>query len=132
MNREIKFRGKTNTGYWITGNLVYSQNIQPAIYFEVGKGKVKSFDWAYVNPETVGQFTGLIDKNGKELYFGDFVKLRNTSQIWEVVQDGFGVPVFIAENNTIMIDFMDYFGMYGRNDFEIIGNYYENTELLKS
>ena len=59
--REIKFRGKTANGEWAYGSLVYSENIQPAIYFEVGKGSIKTFDFVYVKPETVGQFTGLYD-----------------------------------------------------------------------
>ena len=59
--REIKFRGQTANCEWVYGSLVHSKNIQPAIYFEVGKGSVKTFDFVYVKPETVGQFTGLHD-----------------------------------------------------------------------
>ena len=72
--REILFRGKTN-GNWVYGNLVYSNNLQTAIYFKVGKGSVKSFDWAYVTSETVGQFTGLNDKNGVKVFENDIVDL---------------------------------------------------------
>lgn len=42
--RKILFRGKSNTDVWVYGSLVYSDNIQPAIYFETGKGKLKSFE----------------------------------------------------------------------------------------
>ena len=59
--REIKFKGKTANGEWFFGSLAYSDNIEPAIYFEFGKGTVKTFDFVYVKPETVGQFTGLHD-----------------------------------------------------------------------
>jgi uncharacterized phage protein (TIGR01671 family) len=73
MDREIIFRGKTNSGNWAYGSLVYSDDIQPAIYFQAGKGQVKEFDWVYVDPVTVGQFTGLYDANRSRIFEGDIV-----------------------------------------------------------
>ena len=44
MKREILFRGKRSNGQWVYGSLVVSENIDPAIYYEVGKGLVKQLD----------------------------------------------------------------------------------------
>ncbi len=137
MRRAIKFRGKANDGRWIYGGLVYSDNIEPAIYFEVGNKVYKRMDWAYVDQATVGQFTGLFDEDGREIYEGDIIKIVEEFDD-ENVYTRIGVVCF----EEGMYELQDkngkhfaYLGWLMHNDditkLEVIGNIHDNPELLK-
>lgn len=135
--RAIKFRGKAH-GRWVYGGLVYSDNIEPAIYFEVGN-KVCRMEWAYVDPATVGQFTGMLDKNGHEIYEGDIVSHPWKDPIFgDLVETGQFVHSTICFNNGAFVVNYRLQGEYiYLQDFvrlkclEVIGNIHDNPELLK-
>ena len=131
--RTIKFRGKTcGNGKWYYGSLVYSDEINAAIYFQIGSGLVKTMDWVYVNQETVGQFSGLYDCDGKEIFEGDILKWSNGKMY--VVK--FWQGMFYASVEECNEGFLGGFPLHALTEYEnekckIVGNIYDNTELLK-
>ena len=139
--REILFRGKTEKGKWIEGDL-YKSRLKSifmiSYYTEHGNRMTE-----VVNPETVGQYTGLTDKNGKKIFEGDIVKFgKNIYQIiFEVgsfaLYDEQGDMISkIGGHNDHCYSFMDLYiecCWEERNayDIEVIGNIHDNPELLK-
>lgn len=126
--RIIKFRGKRAkgecVGEWAYGELTQHDNL---IWLE----ECEYFSGAYVQTDTIGQFTGLYDKNGKEIYEGDIVEVTVhgegsfTSQV--TFDDGAFVVCFYRGNYATLHDYND--SRYYR--IRVIGNIYDNPELLK-
>lgn len=81
-----------------------------------------------VDIDTVGQFTGLFDKNGKEIYEGDIIKgFDITIEVWYSEDRA----CFIAEMKEPQNDMVDILGGYDTQRMEIIGNIYDNPDLIK-
>ena len=119
MNRKIKFRGKIlNTGLWSYGDL-WQDNIRRKAYigYEVA-------------PETIGQFTGLIDCKGKEIYECDIIESRGFRHIiaYDAKQASFSAKNINGSRDdgiSITQQWID------ECEKVVIGNVYDNPELIK-
>ena len=135
--REILFRGKIkDDGDWEEGSLVVFTDYDAGSkeYWIVHPGQTVDFrdDREYeVVPETVGQYTGLTDKNGEKIFEGDVVKVRQERC------DGIGVigyengsfMIYVTSGNIYERTLFEYW--YNDWDIEIVGNIHDNPELLK-
>ena len=129
MKREILFRGKRKNGQWVYGSLVVSENINPAIYYEVGKGLVKQLDWCYVNSDSIGQYTGLTDKEGNKIFEGDVVIIGEKLKTKVIYYDGaFRMQ---SEFSPTPIDTTEMGYMMREFSVRVIGNVHDNPELIK-
>lgn len=124
--RTIKFRGiDVANGGWSYGSLVIVNDD-----FHILDGEEDTaHDYNSVDKETVGQFTGLHDKLGNEVYEGDLLS-RNTGLTYQVYwnnnESGFNMK------NTSWADDdcpMNFYNVEGR--FEVVGNIHDNSELNK-
>lgn len=137
--REILFRGKRkDNGEWIEGDLLHDRFILSnekicRIYNEESKLTHRE---DVVIPETVGQYTGMTDKNGKRIFEGDIIRTITFGFDKEmfVTEIKFGsksgVQGFYLSNGRSMF----YFGQTDlsvMSDTEVIGNIHDNPELLK-
>ena len=125
MNREIKFR-------------IWDVTFKSFDYIELKDGRLKSFSgFSYEEPDDgliFQQFTGLKDITGREIYEGDIIKDLDEENLIIEFQNG----SFIANGKTII----PFWSMLVKNElvqpamvnsqtFEVVGNVFENTELLK-
>lgn len=128
--REILFRGKsTSRAKWYYGQLVEQGYLADESHV-MGKDSCISVVGNHVSAltETLGQFTGLLDKNGKRIFEGDFLKSRINSELylikWRdcafVIEDCFGNVIRPTQ------DAITHFAS------EIVGNIHDNPELIES
>jgi len=124
MMREILFRGKRNNGEWVEGSLVVWPDGATDICYSENDSFVEMTK-TIVNPASVGQYTGLTDKNGIKIFEGDIVDiLTEDEEIGIVAYDDGG---FQVEADGFCVDFHS---NINGTDLEVIGNIHDNPELI--
>ena len=126
--REILFRGKrVDNGEWVEGNLFIPDRPETPTQICIGTNIIRiTYD---VIPETVGQYTGLTDKNGKKIFEGDIVKNeyeKGKYQYFKVLYCNRLYMWQVANKYEMLANLYNLIGK-----IEIIGNIHDNPELLK-
>lgn len=126
--RDIIFRGKrVDNGEWVYGGIVhqtdyYGDNVDK--WFIIDGTDTQDYDIGYeyrVIAETVGQYTGLTDKNGKRIFEGDIFIVSGVPKYRYIVEwEECGFEVFIDPAG------------FDANDIEIVGNIQDNPELIEA
>ncbi len=142
--REIKFRGKTFGNEWVYGNLIrqIKDDGIESCYIRPIKIDSNPVSITHIDKNTISQFTGLTDKNGKEIYEGDILY----KNFWGKLDDK--TPIICKYRNGSICftkqDFWDYGNNHERGfgwnvrfnkkrikECEIVGNIHDNPELIK-
>ena len=141
--REILFRGKrADNGEWVKGyyykSKYYRTDNELCDYITIPhpEEKYRGSDSYIVLSDTVGQYTGLLDKNGKKIFEGDIVKFKEFRDTY------IGKVVFNQKTGGFEFWWNVTVGAYGEkathtanltvsNDIEVIGNIYDTPELLE-
>lgn len=129
--RTIIFRGKRkDNGEWVYGNFVRGCVDDFAYIVEFGN-KELCRNYVEVIPETVGQYTGLTDKNGKKIFEGDIIDTpdRLVKVVWFEGNAQFDLHFIRYKDDVTTTNFK---GIHMRDlkEYEVIGNIHDNPELL--
>ena len=135
--REILFRGKrTDCDAWVEGDLIQAFRGNQLSSCSIMPNTPTAYCWK-VTPETIGQYTGLTDKNGKKIFEGDICRFKRFNDIHV------GEIVFNVTTASFVMRYQSIVGAYGEkatqkmllsvcDDIEVIGNIHDNTELFEN
>ena len=142
--REILFRGKrTINGDWVYGDFVHGnerKSLRDSIF--VYDSETQSFNYYEINPSTLGQYTGLTDKNGKRIFDGDILHISKISDgLGGYYQPPLDYPVNVVVKwdlcawmwETLCYDkrYISFPDAWCHYECEAIGNIHDNHELLE-
>lgn len=127
--RDILFRGKhMYNGKWACGSIVHQTDhygVKVDRWFLIDGTETNDYDIGQpleVFPETVGQYTGAIDKNNRKMFEGDIV---------EDICGGIGTIVYQKDECAFYVDLGDTYDTVDGKLYTVIGNVYDNPELLE-
>lgn len=142
MSREILYRAKAiKDNEWVQGAYCHYDDIKDNgkddCDYIIEKHNGEYFPFREIIPETVGQFTGLTDKNGKKIFEGDIVK--DGAHTFKVCYYDYGWFCYCISSKGYILPLHKYFriGQWDNcenNDFrklEVIGNIHDNPELME-
>ncbi|MBR6523471.1 MAG: hypothetical protein IKT39_02530 [Clostridia bacterium] len=142
--REILFRGKKGDGDWAYGYYVFAPKRtgmfgQTVSSLDFDKHFILTMHYSLpkeVAPKTVGQYTGLTDKNGKKIFEGDICRFREWSKgdmcwIGKVHYEHQQFVISGNPNKECESEFLLVMSRFIPENIEIIGNIHDNPELLK-
>ena len=124
LKRDIVFRGKSiDNGEWVEGTIHFNGK-----YILSNKHRNNYHEWVEIIPETVGQYTGMADKNGTNIFEGDIVResFKGHGRIYHVFWDD-DYFAFRAKGEDITYQLDE----IAPSHCEVIGNIHDNKELLK-
>ncbi len=138
MKREILYRGaRMEDGKFVYGSLVFvkendkSENELPHIVISYGPD---TFDWFEVEPETVGQYTGMTDKNGTKIFEGDILLEKgkvNNGDTGAIDVESKRIVSIENASDGYMCVVSNYRSLVHHKTIEVIGNIHDNKELLE-
>lgn len=136
--REIRFRGREvignqrKLGDWVYGDLVlycggYERTVDDETAPVVTEICIEQNGCLHeVDPNTVGQFTGLKDSEGREIYEGDIIQIVTKNPYWGFKKNfvvEWGLDGWIIDGDPL-------YSWFELHDLKVIGNVYDNPELL--
>ena len=131
--REILFRGKrTDSGEWVEGYLSKSRDENKQLKLCIDHEEQGVMCSSIVYPETIGQYTGLTDKNGKKIFEGDIISIpfeedvvyyENAEVYFDTEHYGWYVRYFDDDSFRLLV--------YNDGDITVIGNIHDNPRTAE-